>query len=256
MGLGTKRVLLFVVGIATAALWTQARGAGGFDLPSAVQATVEREFAGSRITEVGDGDFDGVAAYEVEGVSAEGMSFRLEIGRNGRLHQKEERLSEEDLPPNIVIAIHREIGNAEPENIRRITENGVYFYQLESRLQDESVDLKLTPAGLLLEREEQPYAEEEDDEEGEVVPPRSGTRTPSREATGCPCSTWALTFPTARPRTAVCCTAPVFRTSSSRGRTGSTRPRCTTIRRTTSGGPISTTWASAPGKASCTRSGT
>ena len=165
----TTRLLLAVGCLSLAGLWALAQGASGAELPPRVQATVERECAGCTITTIKDGDVDGTEAYEIQGVSTAGVAFQIAVGRDGKLIQKEEVLGKEDLPPNIVIAIHREIGNAEPENIRRITRTGTHVYRLQSQMQDESVDLTLTPGGVVLEAERHPYAEEEDDDQEDIA---------------------------------------------------------------------------------------
>jgi len=55
-------------------------------LPPAVQEVVKREFPGAFVTEIDDGEFDGISVYEIEGTSAEGIDFELEIGADGTLY--------------------------------------------------------------------------------------------------------------------------------------------------------------------------
>jgi len=142
-------------------------------LPAVVQEVVKREFAGAKITEVEDGEFDGISVYEIEGQTTDGRRFQLEVGKDGTLYQKEEGLRKEELPSKIIIAIHREIGNAVPENIKRISEKEKVFYELSAQLQDEAVKLKIDSDGTTLEKEEieQQQEDDDDDDDGEVVPP-------------------------------------------------------------------------------------
>jgi hypothetical protein len=140
-------------------------------LPVVVQEVVKREFAGMRVTQIDDGEYDGIPVYEIESETADGRDLQIEVGKDGTLYQKEEELRKQDLPANIVIAIHREIGNAEPKDIKRISEQGKVFYGLEAQLQDEAVKLKISSDGTTLEKEVEQQQGDDDDDGEQIVPP-------------------------------------------------------------------------------------
>ena len=139
-------------------------------LPVVVQEVVKREFARMRVTQIDDGEYDGIPVYEIEAETADGRDLQIEVGKDGTLYQKEEELRKQDLPVNIVTAIHREIGNAEPEDIKRISEQGKVFYELEAQLQEAAVKLKISSDGTTLEKEVEQQQDDDDDDDEQVVP--------------------------------------------------------------------------------------
>jgi hypothetical protein len=141
-------------------------------LPAVVQEVVKREFARVRVTQIDEGEYDEIPVYEIEAETADGRDLRIEVGKDGTLYQKEEEVRVQDLPQMVIIAIHVQIGNAEPENIKRITEKGKVLYELEAKLQDEKAKLKIGADGTVLEKEIDPYQEEdeEDDEKVHILP--------------------------------------------------------------------------------------
>ncbi|MHC4575435.1 MAG: hypothetical protein ACYS76_15110, partial [Planctomycetota bacterium] len=155
-------------------------------LPAVVQEVVKREFARIRVTQIDDGEYDGIPVYEIEAEMSDGRDLQIEVGKDGTLYQKEEELRKQDLPLNIVIAIHREIGNAEPEDIKRISERGKVFYELEAQLQDEEVKLKIGADGTTLEKEVEEKEDDDDDDDEEVVPPPAWDPTAEPGSDGLP----------------------------------------------------------------------
>jgi len=96
-------------------------------LPAAVQAVIEREFAGANISEIDDGEFDDIPVYEIEGTSADGMDFELEIGKDGKLYQKDEKVRLQDIPPAVLAAIKQHVGDSGSADIKRMTEYGKVY---------------------------------------------------------------------------------------------------------------------------------
>jgi len=149
-------------------------------LPAAVRAVIQREFPAASITEIEDGDFEGIDVYEIEGKSAAGMEFELEIGMDGTLYQKDEKVSFNDLPPAVLAVIKKELSGAEPDNLKRLTEHGKVFYELEGEVSGKDIELKIDTEGKILEKE----VEGGDDDDGEAVglPPVDPIAEPGSDA--------------------------------------------------------------------------
>lgn len=141
-------------------------------LPPAVQQVVKRELGAARITEIKNGDYEGIDVFEIEARTADDRRIQIEVGQDGTLRQKEEGVLLRDLPRPVITAIHNEIGNAEPKDIKRIAEKGKVIYELESALQDEDAELKIAADGTVLEKDlQERESGEDDDDDEQVVPP-------------------------------------------------------------------------------------
>lgn len=122
-------------------------------LPPAVQAVVQREFPGAYITEIDDGEFDGTAVYEIEGTSVDGMEFELEIGADGTLYQKDEKVRLQDIPSAVLAAVKNQLGNVEPDDLKRLTEYGKVYYEIRAEGMGKEVKLKIETDGTIFEKE-------------------------------------------------------------------------------------------------------
>jgi len=128
-------------------------------LPAAVRAVIQREFPAASITEIEDGDFEGM---------------------DGTLYQKDEKVSFNDLPPAVLAVIKKELSGAEPDNLKRLTEHGKVFYELEGEVSGKDIELKIDTEGKILEKE----VEGGDDDDGEAVglPPVDPIAEPGSDA--------------------------------------------------------------------------
>ena len=122
-------------------------------LPEAVKKVVEREFPGATITDIDDGDFDGTSVYEIEGTSADGMDFQLEVGADGKVYQKDEDVRLKDLPPAVIAKVKQQLGDVEAEDIKRMTEYGKVYYEIKAEDMDKEVELKIEADGKIFEKE-------------------------------------------------------------------------------------------------------
>jgi len=122
-------------------------------LPAVVQEVVKREFAAAKITEVEDGEFDGISVYEIEGQTTDGMDFQLEIGKDGTVYQKDEEVRLKDLPPAVLAAIKRQLGDVGPDDLKRMTEYGRVYYEINAEGMGKEVELKIETDGKILEKE-------------------------------------------------------------------------------------------------------
>ncbi|MHC4659212.1 MAG: sialidase family protein, partial [Planctomycetota bacterium] len=138
--------------------WTQVfaadnEGISLLGLPAPVQAVVQREFPGASITEIDDGEFDGTAVYEIEGTSADGMDFQLEIGKDGTLYQKDEEVRLKDLPPAVLATIKKHLGDSGSDDIKRMSEYGKVYYEVKAENFDGEIELKILADGKVFEKE-------------------------------------------------------------------------------------------------------
>ena len=148
--------VLFVVcltGFSQQALAVEMEGISLLTLPAPVQAVVQREFPGANITEIDDGEFDGTVVYEIEGTSADGMDFQLEIGKDGTVYQKDEEVRLKALPPAVLAAIKKQLGDLGPEDLKRMTEYGKVYYEIKVEALGKEIELKIKTDGTILEKE-------------------------------------------------------------------------------------------------------
>ena len=177
----TARVLLLLAFLMPAAMPNLVYAAEGTAaLPAAVQAVIQREFPGASVTEIDDGDFEGIDVYEIEGMSADGMKFELEIGRDGKLYQKDEKIQLQDLPPAVLAVVRKELQGNEPDNLKRLTEHGMVFYELDGEVSDKDIELKIGTEGKILEKEVE--GGDDDDTEAVGLPAVDPTAEPGSDA--------------------------------------------------------------------------
>ena len=103
--------VLFVVclaGFSQQALAVELQGTSIASLPAAVQEAVKRECPGAYISDFDDGDFDEIPVYEINGTSADGIEFQLEVGKDGTVYQKDEDVSLQDLSPAVLATIKKQ----------------------------------------------------------------------------------------------------------------------------------------------------
>lgn len=122
-------------------------------LPVVVQEVVKREFPGANISEIDDGEFDGTAVYEIEGTSADGMDFELEIGADGTLYQKDEKVRLQALPSAVLAALKNQVGDVGPDEFKRMTEYGKVYYEIKVEAMGKEIELKIETDGTILEKE-------------------------------------------------------------------------------------------------------
>ena len=148
--------LLFVICLPRSsqqALAVEMEGISLLGLPAPVQAVVQREFPGANITEIDDGEFDEIPVYEIEGTSADCMDFELEIGKDGTLYQKDEKVLLKDLPPAVLATIKKQLGDVGPDDFKRMTEYGKVYYEIKAEGMGKEVELKIEADGKILEKE-------------------------------------------------------------------------------------------------------
>jgi len=122
-------------------------------LPAAIRAVVQGEFPDARITEIDDGEFDGTDVYEIEGKSAAGMEFELEIGKDGTLYQKDEKVRLKDIPSAVLAVIKKQLGDVRPDDFKRMTEYGKVYYEIKAEGMGKEVELKIETDGTILEKQ-------------------------------------------------------------------------------------------------------
>jgi uncharacterized membrane protein YkoI len=143
---GMVLIVLFVFclhGYSQQALAAENEGISLFTLPAAVQAVVQREFPEAILTEIDEGEFDGKDVYEIEGRSADGMDFELEIGKDGTVYQKDEKVLLKDLPPAVLDKLKGQLGDVSPDNLKRMSEYGMVYYEIEAEGRGKEVELKI-----------------------------------------------------------------------------------------------------------------
>ena len=145
-------VVVCLAGFSQQALAADNEGISLLGLPSAVQAVVQREFAGANITKIDDGEFDGTNVYEIEGKSADGMKFQLEIGKDGTVYQKDEEVRLQDIPSAVLAVLKNQLGDVAPDDFRRLSEYGKVYYQIKAAGLGQEIELKIETNGTILEK--------------------------------------------------------------------------------------------------------
>jgi len=149
-----KLIVLICICVAGASnLVCVAEGASLSTLPAVVQEVVKREFPGAVITEIDDGDFDEIAVYEIEGRSADGVEFELEIGKDGALYQKDEKIRYEDISSAALAILKKEFGNNSPDEWKRMSEYGKVYYEVRGISRGSEIELKIETNGKIMEKE-------------------------------------------------------------------------------------------------------
>jgi|GEM_PF-625046 len=119
-------------------------------LPAVVQEVVKREFAEASVTQIEDGEFDGVVVYEIEAETADGRNLQIEVGGNGTLYQKDEEVRLQDLSSAALATLKKELGDVEPDNLKRLSEYGKVYYELEAEVLGKDIELKISDDGTIL----------------------------------------------------------------------------------------------------------
>ncbi|MHC4542635.1 MAG: hypothetical protein ACYS74_23120 [Planctomycetota bacterium] len=114
---------------------------------------MKREFPGAYITEIDDGEFDGTDVYEIEGRSVDGMDFELEIGADGTVYQKDEKVRLQDLPSAVLVTVKKQLGDVGPDDLKRMTEYGKVYYEIKAEGMGKEVELKIETDGKIFEKE-------------------------------------------------------------------------------------------------------
>ncbi|MHC4240704.1 MAG: PepSY domain-containing protein, partial [Planctomycetota bacterium] len=122
-------------------------------LPAVVQEVVKREFPGAVVSEIDDGEFDEIPVYEIEGTSADGIEFELEIGKDGTVYQKDEKVRLQDIPAAVLATIKQHLGDSGPDDIKRMTEYGKVYYEVKAENFDGDIQLKILADGKVFEKE-------------------------------------------------------------------------------------------------------
>ena len=112
-------------------------------LPDAVRKVVNCEFPGARIDDVDDGEFDGIFIHQVDGTSADGVEFQLEIGADGTLYQKDEKVSYGVIEKAVLATLKKQIGNNSPDSWKRMTEYGKVYYEIKAMGMGKEIGLKI-----------------------------------------------------------------------------------------------------------------
>ncbi|MHC4645970.1 MAG: hypothetical protein ACYTBJ_10730, partial [Planctomycetota bacterium] len=122
-------------------------------LPEVVQEVVKREFPGASITEIDDGEFDEIPVYEIEGRSAGGIEFELEIGKDGTVYQKVEKVRLQDIPAAVLATIKKQLGDVEADDFKRMTEYGKVYYEITAKVMGKEIQLKIETDGTIFEKD-------------------------------------------------------------------------------------------------------
>jgi uncharacterized membrane protein YkoI len=122
-------------------------------LPGAVQEVVKREFAEARVTGIDDDDYEGIPVYEIEAETADGRELAIEVGKDGTIYQKDEEVRLKDLPPAVLAAIKKQLGDVGPDDLKRMTEYGKVYYEIRAEGMGKEVELKIETDGTILEKE-------------------------------------------------------------------------------------------------------
>jgi len=149
-------IVLFAVcltGFSQQVLAVEMKGISLLGLPAPVQAVVQREFPGAYITEIDDGEFDEIPVYEIEGTSAAGVDFELEVGKDGTVYQKDEKVRLQDIPPAVLAALKKQLGDVTPDDFKRMSEYGKVYYEFNAEAMGKDIGLKIEADGTILEKE-------------------------------------------------------------------------------------------------------
>jgi hypothetical protein len=129
-----------------------------------VQEVVKREFAGARVTEIDDDDYDGIDVYEIEAETADGKELMIKVGPDGTLYQKEIEIGLGDVPKAVLDTFRKELGNADSDvdEVKRISKQGRVQYNIEAEISGKDIELKIAADGTLLEKDV-----DDDDDDGD-----------------------------------------------------------------------------------------
>ncbi|MHC4338086.1 MAG: PepSY-like domain-containing protein [Planctomycetota bacterium] len=153
----SKMMRLFVVicicitGLSVSAV----EGVSLFGLPVVVQEVVKREFAGARVTEIDDDDYDGIEVYKIEAKTADGKELMIKVGLDGTLYQKEIEIGLQEVPKAVLAKFRKELGNADNDvdEVKRISKQGRIQYNIEAEISGKDIELKIAADGTLLEKD-------------------------------------------------------------------------------------------------------
>ncbi|MGB2806390.1 MAG: PA14 domain-containing protein [Sedimentisphaerales bacterium] len=122
-------------------------------LPIVVQEVVKREFARMRVTQIDDGEYDGIPVFEIEAETTDGRDLQIEVGKDGTLYQIDEEVRLQNLPPAVLAVFRKEVGNVEPDGLKRLTEHEKVHYEVGAEVSGKDIELNIGADGTILEKE-------------------------------------------------------------------------------------------------------
>lgn len=161
----TKTLLLLVglsaLGLMSYAAWADEEEVSIDQVPAAVKATILKEAAGAKITEIERETKDGKTIYEAEFLQ-DGKEIELKIAPDGTLlgRKIEEEEDDEDdikigdVPEAARAALLKLAGSAKIEKVERERENGEITYEAEWTMNGVKHEAAVAADGTLLETEE------------------------------------------------------------------------------------------------------
>jgi len=81
------------------------------------------------------------------------MDFELEIGADGTLYQKDEKIRLQDIPSAVLATLKNQLGDVGPDDFKRMTEYGKVYYEIRVEAQGKEVELKIETDGKIFEKE-------------------------------------------------------------------------------------------------------
>jgi hypothetical protein len=114
--------------------------------PEAVQKTAHKEVGKLKIVEVEPSYEEGQHATEVEYMDGS-QKMAIVIAKDGRLIQKEYRMSPADAPKAIVKGVTAVYSGGKITSIKKVERKGETFYEVEVKSGEKSHELKLDKAG-------------------------------------------------------------------------------------------------------------
>ena len=123
-------------------------------LPQPVRNTADEQSKGATVREYTTEVENGQREYEVEMIF-EGHSKDVTIAQDGRLLEIEEQASINELPAQVISALHRKAGPGEITKVESITKNGtIVAYEAQVRTAGKHSEIQVGPNGRDLKHEQ------------------------------------------------------------------------------------------------------
>ena len=136
------------------------------DCPAAVTASVTKAHAGAKTLSCGSEKEKGATIYEVKIRTADGKTLEIELNPDGTILVTEERIALGEVPVAVVNALHTAHADAKVSHAERLTSgDGEISYELTYKSGGHEHEMTVSPAGDVLEQDEDGEDAAADDED-------------------------------------------------------------------------------------------
>ena len=133
------------------------------EVPKAVRATMDSELKGAEINDIERDRDDGKIVYEVDADGDDGREIKLKIAKDGTLLRKREEIEWKDMPPAVLDAVKKSVGDIDFDDIEKRSYPGRRtVYKIEGDTDDLEIDLEIAPDGTILDKDVK-HKDDEDD---------------------------------------------------------------------------------------------